>query len=147
MKRVIIMRGISGSGKSYHARQHKKSSENAAIVSADDYFMVGSQYRFDPSKLGEAHTDCMRKFLYAINTGYETIVVDNTNLRLHELNPYRMVALAMGYDVEIYHVIAPISVALKRGQHSVPHVGLVRQQNAYEHLPGFMGVEKEIRNV
>jgi predicted kinase len=143
MRRVIIMRGISGSGKSHHA---KLFAHNGVVVSADDYFMVAGEYRFDAGKLGDAHAYCMREFLRALDKGTETVVVDNTNMRLYELNPYRMVAMAMGYDVEVYHVIAPISVALQRGQHSVPQVGLVRQNNAYEHLPDFMGIEKEIRN-
>jgi predicted kinase len=143
MKRVIIMRGISGSGKSHHAALF---AGNGRVVSADDYFMHNGVYVFNARKLSEAHTACMQAFLNALHQGYQTVVVDNTNIRLHELNPYRMVALAMGYDVEIYHIICPVSVAFKRGQHRVPHNSLVRQEYAYEILPGFMGVENEIIN-
>ena len=145
MKRVMIMRGTSGSGKSYHARL--LAGPHGRIVSADNYFIkADGVYHFDPTQLGEAHAACMRWFIGAIDDGCETIVVDNTCMRLYEVAPYSLVARAYGYDVEVYHVICQIDTAVKRGQHSVPRLGVVRQFNSYEPLPSFMGEEKEIIN-
>jgi len=141
MKRVIIMRGLPGSGKSTIAKQL-----GGVIVSADNYFMVDGVYRFDPTKLGEAHVACMSWFLYHLTMEESIVVVDNTNIRLMELNPYRLVALSQGYDVEIHRVICPPDVAHKRGTHGVPFFTIAKMVDNYEPLPAFMGTEKEIYN-
>ena len=60
--KMFIMRGISGSGKSTKAREimaKENSCGNAAIIcSADDFFMASGKYKFDASKLGQAHAWC-----------------------------------------------------------------------------------------
>jgi uridine kinase len=53
---VIILRGISGSGKSHLAsrmRLERVGSRMGEVtsVSADDYFMRGGKYCFDPEKI------------------------------------------------------------------------------------------------
>lgn len=141
MKRVIIFRGLPGSGKSTLAKKL-----GGFVVSADDYFMVDGVYRFDPSKLGEAHIACMRNFLYACGVDMPLIAVDNTNTTLMELNPYRLVALAHGYEVEVHRVICNPEVAFKRGTHNVPLNTIKRMDIHFETLPSFMGSEKAISN-
>lgn len=139
MKRVVIFRGLPGSGKSTLAKRL-----GGFIVSADNYFVRNGVYKFDPTKLGDAHVECMRSFLYAVGMDMQLVVVDNTNTRLMELNPYRMVALAHGYDVEIHRVICDPVTALKRGIHGVPGMTIASMERNFESLPPFMGREMEI---
>ncbi len=117
MKKVFILRGLPGSGKSTFA---KTLSANI-IISADDFF-VGEDgvYRHDPRKQGEAHNDCFRRFVAAQMLGDETIVVDNTNISASEIAPYALAGVAAGYNVEIVTVWCDVSVAFKRNIHGVP---------------------------
>lgn len=81
--------------------------------------MVGSEYRFDPKKLSEAHNDCLLRYLRAIDDGY-SIVVDNTNIGAFEYAPYYRVAEAMGLPVTLVTVRCDPVVAHARNVHGVP---------------------------
>ena len=120
--RVIVMRGISGSGKSFYTRKHHPE---AVVCSADDYFTEvlgeGKEYRFDPAKLPDAHSWCMQKFLRACTQDQApVVVVDNTNTKIWELSGYVQVAGALGYDVSIVRMDTPVDVASGRNTHGVP---------------------------
>ena len=123
-KQVKVMRGISGSGKSTIAKKLRQDAyyrdELPMIVSADDYF-IGPDgiYRFSVETLGEAHKDCMRKFLQYLQDGMSPIIVDNTNINLEDLAPYVAVGQALDYDVEILQVNVPLEIAKGRNVHGV----------------------------
>jgi len=122
-KQVKVMRGISGSGKSTYAKLLRSAAAEVGqlplIVSADDFFIGSEGYKFDINNLGEAHKDCMRKFLQALQDGMSPVIVDNTNLGLEEFSPYVAVGQALGYDVEIIQVNTPPEVAAGRNVHGV----------------------------
>lgn len=121
--KVIILSGISGAGKSTYI---KKNHPNAIVCSADDFFMIDGEYRFDPTKLGQAHATCFRKYLNQLSfaTGYsphsEDIVVDNTNTTAMEISPYVLAAEAYGVEYEIVTLVVDPSIATKRNVHKVP---------------------------
>jgi len=111
MKKVIILSGVSGSGKSTYAKKlwnELEPGQYSTIVSADDYFMASDgeclEYKFDPSKLGIAHGVCFRNFLEAIDSekGYSLVIVDNTNTTSEEIAPYVLGAQAFGWEPEIH---------------------------------------------
>lgn len=117
--KVIILRGISGSGKSTYTRKHHP---DALVCSADDFFIDErtGMYVFSPAKLGEAHQWCLRKFLTGLQSGVQEIVVDNTNTQLWEMSPYVQLASALGYEVLIVRMDTPVAVAAARNEHGVP---------------------------
>ena len=97
-KLVIVLRGLSGSGKSTFAaylRQqcnestqlHRDGRVNIRVCSADYFFQdLGG---FDASRLPEAHYECMRSFDHALGDPLvDVIVVDNTNVRPDEYQAY-----------------------------------------------------------
>jgi predicted kinase len=102
MKSVVILSGVSGSGKSTYAEKLLNDTQGIK-VSADHYFMVGGEYHFDPIKLGEAHADCFRRFITYMQVAdpWPCVVVDNTNLSSEEIAPYYLAAQAFGYHPSI----------------------------------------------
>lgn len=79
--KVIILCGVSGSGKSTIA----KEIGSGYVVSADDFFMASGEYKFDPTMLPAAHGQCLRDFVGCLQYGCDTIVVDNTNTTMMEV--------------------------------------------------------------
>lgn len=110
------MMGLPGSGKSTWIKANRPYAQ---VCSADHFFMEDGEYRFDPTKLGEAQGMCLRAFTELVQDGSYDIVVDNTNTSLVELAPY--VALAGAYDhkVEIVYLETTPELAAARNTHGV----------------------------
>lgn len=113
---VTILCGISGSGKSTWAKHMRPG---VIVVSADHYFMVDGVYRFDPSKIGDAHGQCIRNFCESIRQGFN-VVVDNTNTSREELAVYMGIANAYGATVELVWFRCDPNEAIRRNAHNVP---------------------------
>lgn len=85
-KKVIIIRGASGSGKSTVA---KLFGGNVVICTADDYFYEDGIYKFNPDKLAKAHEACYQKFVDALeDSETDTVVVANTNTKESDFLKY-----------------------------------------------------------
>lgn len=84
MNEVVIIRGVPGSGKSTHAKTYFSGH---VLVEADDYFMSGEEYFFNPKYLKDAHERCFRITQEAFNTG-RNVVVANTFSRIWEMQKY-----------------------------------------------------------
>ena len=115
--KVIIMRGLPGSGKSTYI---KNNFPNALVCSADHFFEKDGEYNFNPAKLPDAHKACMRTFIKYLSAEAPLIIVDNTNTQLWELSPYVSVAEAFGAEVEILHVKSDVNTCIDRNVHGVP---------------------------
>jgi predicted kinase len=132
---VTILVGIPGSGKSRYAQLRADLGKDlAVVVSADALFSESGTYRFDPSRLGEAHAQCMRRFVEAMRAATELVVVDNTNTTATELAPYYAVARAYGYDVEVVRFACDPAVGASRNAHGVPFATCLRMAAAVEAL-------------
>lgn len=138
--KVIIMRGVPGSGKTYKAVRMMRD----IMCSADDYFtnkMTG-KYEFKIENIGFAHEACMVKFLKYLNFGIERpLIVDNTNISIYECAPYYQVASALGFDVELITIVCDPKVAIGRQKHGVPAakvylMSLILEEQT-KHIPTF----------
>lgn len=83
---LVLIRGLPGSGKSTMARV-------LALVGyqhfeADQFFMQDGVYRFDGSRIREAHAWCQDMTRKALLQGHRT-VVSNTFTQLREMAPYQ----------------------------------------------------------
>jgi predicted kinase len=87
MQTLTILRGLPGAGKSTFAALLSEQRNTTVIVEADDFFMVGDEYVFDPLKLKEAHADCLARAKKALEEGY-SVIVANTNSRHWEFEEY-----------------------------------------------------------
>lgn len=84
MKTVLILRGVSGSGKSTFAETLRQLNPDSVVVcTADDYFTdADGNYNFDASRLRYAHAACQEKFLDALHAPETSlIIVANTNTK------------------------------------------------------------------
>lgn len=127
--KVVILCGISGSGKSTYIENYFPS---ALVLSADNYFMKNREYKFDPSLLGAAHDDCFSRFMNVVTAHpleLPLLVVDNTNTSAFEVAPYYRVAETVGCDVEIIIIDADLEKAAARNVHGVP-LQSVKSQHA-----------------
>lgn len=131
--KVVLMRGVPGSGKSTHRKQ---CFPDALVCSADDFF-VGEDgvYRFDRRKIGQAHQECQRKFKQALKDRVPLVVVDNTNTMLKEMKPYVQAAKHRGYRVECVRVDTPVEVAAARNTHGVPFEAVKRMAERMADVP------------
>ena len=123
---VIILRGPSGAGKSTYAKQHYP---HASVVSADHYFMVGDEYRFNPAQLSRAHAVCLRNFVDNLQSGQDITIVDNTNCTVAEVAPYAALALAYGHTLKIVTFDGDWRIAARRNVHGVPEATVESQAN------------------
>lgn len=123
--KVILLRGISGAGKTTWAKKHVPP--DGVIVSADYFFIQpNGTYIFDVKQLHNAHSACFRDFLDAIDQHTPTIIVDNTNIHRWEFQPYLIVAEARGYEVELITFRCDPEVAIARQQRCSPsHVRIM----------------------
>lgn len=118
MKKVNILIGLPGSGKSTYASQLPANR----ICSADNYFINElGVYQFERDKLGEAHKNCLRQFVkYLDSSNWENLVVDNTNLDNVEISPYYSLASAWNIPVTFVKFAYDIDKCFKRNIHGVP---------------------------
>jgi len=119
---IIITRGGSGAGKTTWA---KTNHPDGVFFSADTFFMdAEGVYRFDPSKLGEAHAQCLRMFISLCQSpgdfANKTIIVDNTNTSVSEFAPYAQVGQVYGHSVEILTWVYDPVMAHARNSHGTP---------------------------
>jgi predicted kinase len=121
--KVIVLRGIPGSGKSTETSKYP----DAYTVSADHYF-IGKDgvYRFDMNKIASAHGQCKAKFEAALKAKKPLVIVDNTNTTVKELKFYVETAKTFGYEIEIVRIECDPKVAAKRNVHGVPEASILK---------------------
>lgn len=135
-KTALIIRSISGAGKSYLANQILEENPEGIICCADDYFMVNGVYTFNPNGLGYAHGRCKAKFYQGLLEAISPIIVANTNTVWKEMKDY--VELASLADYEIYLAEPQTAWArnaqrcYEKNSHNVPLNAIQRMLNRYE---------------
>lgn len=96
---LYLIRGLPGSGKSTFAFMLYATSAVHSFYEADMYFTDDSgTYRFDPSRLPEAHTWC-KKHVEQCMKYEQPVAVSNTFTTEKELQPYLDLAKEYGYTI------------------------------------------------
>ena len=130
MKELFLLRGLPGSGKSTLAK-----SIGGFHIEADMFFIEGDKYKFDATKLKDAHAWCQEsteKSMIALdipNFGTKRIAVSNTFTMEWEIQPYFDLAEKYGYRV--YSLI----VENRHGginEHGVPEEKLIQMKNRFQ---------------
>ena len=137
MKELYLLRGLPGSGKSTLA---KSSIRFDYHFEADTYFIdENGEYKFDGSKLKEAHAYCQAAVEEAMSwdqnveqvlrSDWRSIAVSNTFTQAWEMQPYYDLAEKYGYRV--YSLIVENRHDGKN-QHGVPQETLEKMKNRFE---------------
>ena len=114
MNNLILIRGVSGAGKSTIAPMFK----NAVLVSTDDFFLDEyGDYVFDANSLVINHQKCQLAVDMMMQDKEELIVVHNTFTADWEMDAYFDLARKYGYAV---HTIIVENRHGSKNVHDVP---------------------------
>lgn len=123
MKELFLLRGLPGSGKSTLAK-----SLGGKHFEADQYFMRDGDYKFDASKLRNAHEWCRSSIGGLMINKEPRLVVSNTFTQEWEMKPYFELAEKYGYTVH------SLIVENRHGgvnTHGVPEEALQKMENRF----------------
>lgn len=88
---LVLVRGLPGSGKSTFAAT--LTASGYLHLEADQFFVVDGVYRYDASRIRDAHRWCQEQARSALAQG-RRVVVANTFTRLDEMRPYLQLSAA-----------------------------------------------------
>ena len=133
-KKLILLRGVPGCGKSTTAKLLGAGSPGYAHFEADMFFMENGVYNFNPSKLKDAHEWCKNSVEHAMllnhTTGHNSvIIVSNTFTQDWEMEPYY--DLAKNWDYTVFSLI----VENRHGgvnEHGVPEDKLQAMKDRFQ---------------
>ena len=123
-KILYIVRGLPGSGKSTFGK-----SIAPVHFEADMFFMNDGEYKFDFSKIKEAHQWCQESTRDAMVCGSPKVAVSNTFTQEWEMKPYYEMAEKYGY------MIFSVIVENRHGGkniHGVPDATLDNMRKRFE---------------
>lgn len=142
---LVILRGLPGSGKSTLAKLMMQSTPGAAHYEADMAHMVDGEYKFNPSKIGDAHAWCQQqaiRALFAISKemsypcharlhDLNAVIVSNTSTKVSEFSIYIEVASQLGIPVRVIRCTGEYESI-----HGVPADIIERMAERFEDYPG-----------
>ena len=134
-KNLILVRGVSGSGKSTFAEEFLFPI--SLLISTDDFFVVDGEYQFKPELLPENHLKCLKSVESEMNHPqqdtcpiiYYNIVVHNTFTQDWEIKPYKELANKYGYN--LYTIIVE-NRHKSSSIHDVPDYVISKQRDGFE---------------
>lgn len=128
---LYLIRGLPGTGKSTLGQRLTPGHSYAA----DDYFVKAGRYSFDPALLGEAHADCQRRVLLALDQGV-SLSVCNTFTQFWEMTPYlNMLPNYPHYRlcvIDLFDQGLSDSQLAESNLHGVPAAAIGRMRARYE---------------
>lgn len=135
MKKLIILRGIPGSGKTTHANElmqyYIKENKTVGHYEADMFFTKpDGTYDWKPNLVGVAHKWCQDKVRNALDN-CDVVIVANTSLTKAEVDTYVEIGKAAGANIVIQRLTGNY-----QNVHKVPEETLQKMKEKLQDYPG-----------
>jgi predicted kinase len=132
-KKLIILRGLPGSGKSEAANRFVG---NGIIHSTDDFFIENGVYVFDHNNVSRFHHFNFLSSVRSMKNGISPIIIDNTNIVASDCADYVESGRMYGYNIIVVEPDTTwafdIEELMKRSTHDVPRETMVDMLVLYE---------------
>lgn len=120
MPKIILIRGVSGAGKSTYAQQHYPDLK---CCEADQFWNDSNP--FDPKLLSQAHRFCLNNTMNELQHGRD-VVVANTFTQMWEMQNYLMIE---DVDIEVIELYTQF-----QNIHNVPQETVNRMKDRWEYI-------------
>lgn len=128
---LILIRGVSGSGKSTYAKKLMSKDPAFSHYEADMYFYTPlGDYKFDPKLLPKAHEWCRTQTENDLRNG-KSVIVSNTFTKQWEIKPYIDLAKTIGANL-----IIKKATGNYKNVHGVPDSVVATMKDRWEDIPG-----------
>ena len=133
--KLILVRGIPGSGKSTVAQQIRKHAPNTKHYEADAFFTNSQgEYTFKSSLIKAAHNWCQSKTEKALKDG-DDVIVSNTFSQIWEMQTYLDMGLKYNCNIQVYELSPePVLQGKQKNIHSVPDDTILKMLKRWESL-------------
>ena len=125
MKELILIRGLPGTGKSKFAQDFYPQYMNLDI---EDFFSRDGQYRFDASKIKDAHMWCLSLTKFYLNQG-ESVTVATHFCKEWEIMGY--ISAGIKYNAKIKIIVCD---TVYGNPHKVPNHIQEQMKNSWENF-------------
>lgn len=152
MKKLLIVRGCSGSGKNFLVdtiledtfKAYCRVAETGIdeplisfeIFSTDDLFEIDGRYCWNPEYLRLFHQANLARAKLAMNNGIELVIINNTNTTFKEFSDYVEHAILHEYEIEIREPETSwkydVEECFKRNTHGVPKEVIQKMLDRWE---------------
>jgi len=126
--KLVLVRGIPGSGKSTWAKAQAKAYPNATHREADMFFEASGEYQFDPTLLGYAHEWCYSNTVFDLLSGKD-VFVSNTFTKNWEMEKYIAIGVRLGCEITV------VEMKTNYGSiHDVPEAKIQQMKERWENV-------------
>lgn len=128
MAKLIIIRGIPGSGKSTMAKKMVAEGQADTHWETDMFFLnEKGEYIFNRNELSNAHIKCQEKVRQDLEYN-RRVIVSNTFVKKWEMQPYIDMAKELDVSLEILTVKGEF-----QNTHGVPEEVIARMKSNWEY--------------
>ena len=116
MPTVFIVRGPSSTGKTFlvnYLMEIMPPIITSVKIEADDYFWKNGVYNYQPGQVGLNHNRAQERCrMHMVQEETRLIIISNTSCTINEMQPYRNMAVEMGYMVMTLDLFADMRAKL-----------------------------------
>jgi predicted kinase len=142
MSKVLILRGIPGSGKTTVALEWLEGGWDRARINRDEIRATLFNKEFNVDERLVTHVES-NVFETLLKQGYD-VVVDNTNVRWTYVQKFADVARSYGYEVEVQVIDVPLDMAIQRNYLRAANGGRLVPVDVIERMHSVLSANKHL---